>query len=168
MSREDIIAVASRLFAFFLLVVAVRSGSLVFAVSNIDTGSLALTIVAGVIVPLAVAGLLWFFPLGVARKLLPVMRTEGATLSTDRAGLMEVGCTVLGLWLLASGLSQGLPLGLYLVAIEAQGYRELLSSGHIAPIGEALIEVIIALWLLLGYEGVIGAIRRFRMAGIRG
>ena len=66
MSREDIIAVASRLFALFMLVVAVRSVSLVVAVPEIDFKSLVLTLVAGVICPLAAAGLLWFFPLAVA------------------------------------------------------------------------------------------------------
>ncbi len=167
MSREDIIAVASRLFALFLLVVAVRSGSLVFAFSDIDSKSLILSVFAGVGVPLAAAGLLWFFPLGVARKLLPVMRDEGAKLSSDRAGLMEVGCTVLGLWLLASGVSQALHWGLYLLLLQTEGFEQPLSAANVAAIGRALFEVIFALWLLLGYEGILGAIRRVRMVGVR-
>ena len=167
MSREDIIAVASRLFAIFLLVIAVRSGSLVFAFSDTDSKSLVLTIFAGVVVPLAAAGLLWFFPLGVARKLLPVMRDEGAALSSDRTGLMEIGCTLLGLWLFASALPQALYWGLHLL-LSAQESQQPLSVSALASQCRALFEVIIAVWLLLGYEGILGAIRRFRMVGVRG
>ena len=96
------------------------------------------------------------------------MRDDRSPLSSDRDGLMEVGCTLLGLWLLASGVLQGLHWGVYLLLLQAQEYQQPLSAGNMAAIARSLFEVAIALWLLLGYQGIVGAIRRMRIVGVRG
>ena len=71
MSREDIVAVAVRLFALALLLFVGWTGLAMAAAAGWSGKLLAVTLPL-----LGIAALLWTFPLSVARRLLPVMRDE--------------------------------------------------------------------------------------------
>ena len=80
MSREDLIAVATRLFAVFLLITVARfiPSAVALLDQNADVPS---PVLAGLVLVsgLAACGVLWLFPLSIARKLLPAMREPRCT-----------------------------------------------------------------------------------------
>jgi hypothetical protein len=165
MSREDIIAVATRLFAVFLALASIRYASQ--AVAFLDGEHLRRTVwfLAETLLPLIVALPLWFFPLTVAHKLLPVMRGDKKAISSETTPLIEVGCTLLGLWLLAAAISDVVYWSLFLFIVSHQSHDYTLSAENIGAIITTIIEFAVALWLLLGYRGILETIRRFRTAG---
>ncbi len=165
-SREDVVAICTRLFAIFLALVAVRSG-VQAAVQNIGQIDRVIWLLAESALPLAVAILLWLFPLTVARKLLPVMRTDRTPISSEGTPLIEIGCTLLGLWLLAAAISDAVYWSAYLFLAFRLGDVHAISPESKGAIIATVVELAVALWLLLGYNGILGAIRRFRVAGVR-
>ncbi|SDS85072.1 hypothetical protein SAMN05216421_2323 [Halopseudomonas xinjiangensis] len=167
MSKEDIVAIASRLFSVFLFVLAVRSGTLIASATGYDHKSLLLATLFGAAFTLAIAVVLWRFPLSIARKLLPVTDGGGTKVSTDTTPILEIGCTLLGLWLFASALSDVVQWSLYWLIISNQGYGESVSASQIGSIIASFAELVFALWLVLGYKGVLGFIYRVRLLGAR-
>ena len=166
MSREDIVAIASRLFALFLVVLGFRSlAALVkFAGSPDSTTALIAFVVVVALVPLVIAALLWFFPLTVARKLLPVMRTPAPSLSIG-GDVMPVALTVMGLWVLATSLSDFVYwLTLLLYASHSTIPVEFPPEQK-ARIASTVIELGIGIWLVFGAKGLGSLLLRLRYAG---
>lgn len=168
MSREDFVAVAVRLFAVFLVLLAVRTtGSIIQTVSVDSSWGTAPFILSFTTLPtLVVAALLWYFPLSVSRKLLPVTREPLPALSSEARTLEEVGITLIGIWLVAVALSDLFYWIIFFVAVGqiSQPAFELSADQKTSAIVTAL-ELGIGLWLVLGVKGVVGAIRRLRSAG---
>jgi hypothetical protein len=168
MSREDIVAVAVRLFAVFLAVTAVRFAYYALTAPDLRTDGLAVALLFTAIFPLVAATFLWVFPLSLSHKLLPAMRTPTTPLTFESQPLMEVGCTILGLWLLAVAFSDALYWSTYLYASSRQGAFHTPSPDDMGAIIATLGELVIGLWVLFGYRGIVGAIRRFRTTGVQG
>ena len=91
----------------------------------------------------------------------------GTKVSTDTTPILEIGCTLLGLWLFASALSDVVQWSLYWLIISNQGYGESVSASQIGSIIASVVELLFALWLVLGYKGVLGFIYRARLLGAR-
>lgn len=166
-TREDVIAVASRLFALFLFVLVLRA--LAQSASTLFGGEwdlpwllLGLSLHA---LTLAVAAFLWFFPLTIARKLLPVARDSGTVPLAQTPNLQALAFSVLGAWVLASALSDALYWVVFFAYSERAGVDYALSAQHVAGVVAALAEVLIGIYLLLGSKGLAGLIQRFRHAG---
>lgn len=85
MSREDVIALAVRAFAIFLLVSVVRTfpGAIALIDQAEPKPSLAMVALVSVL-SLALCVCLWCFPLTVARTLLPAMREPRSDQSSIR------------------------------------------------------------------------------------
>ncbi len=162
MSREDIVAVAVRLFAVYLVLLAVRFAAQALVSEGVEPLQRAVWLFAGAVAPLAAAALLWNFPLTVARKLLPVMRTPGTPLSSAGASIVEIGCTLLGLWLFAAVVPDAVHWAVYLFLMFRQDAIYELTAEHWGPIAAIVAEFAVAFWMMLGYAGIIGAIRRLR------
>lgn len=86
MSREDYIAVAARLFAVYVALEIVLRIPGVFQLFSQDQMTWAGLSVLALLVAWGLCALLWFFPLTIARKLLPVMKEpRGSRPSTHRS-----------------------------------------------------------------------------------
>jgi hypothetical protein len=168
MSREDLIAVAVRLFAVFLVILSVRQipGVVAAVQPGSDFADAAVAMIVMLCVPIALAALLWFFPLSVAAKLLPRDRESRPRLSSDAELLLDTGLFLLGLWLLALGLSDAFYWTAHILMSNAGG----VGFGSFSPEMRASVygtvfEIAVALWILLKGPGIVGAIRRLREAG---
>ena len=168
MSREDLVAVATRLFSIFLVVLAIRFafGAVSFnQFSDLSTMSLAAT-GSITICTLSIAVLLWYFPVTIARKLLPVMRDSGPALSASPHQVQEVAFSILGFWVLASAVSDAtywVSLAVFTIGSVTPGI-EFDPSTKGAMLATAL-DIAIGFALLLGARGIVGAIHRLRYGG---
>lgn len=168
MSREDIVVVAIRLFAIFLLITALRfAAQAIGAPFDIPIGDLIWGIALTAAVPLVAAVLLWFFPSSIATKLLPVMESPGTPISANGATALDVGCTLIGLWLLASALADA---GYWTIILMAAAHNDwadgALATEDIANIIATLLQVLVALWLLLGYRQILKVLHELRSHGV--
>jgi len=164
MSREDILTVALRLFAIYLLIGALQLVGQAFATDiNLPTSSLIVAITLSVIFPLIVAVMLWCFPLRIAAKLLPVMSERPTTLSTNTVPALEIGCILIGLWLLASSLSDTTYWVVTLIAaLNNEWGLQIIPTQDLANMTATLMQLMLSVWLLLGYRGVLKFIQRLR------
>lgn len=164
MSREDIVAILCRLFAVLLVIAAVREIAQAVLLTSSDRSILVPA--AALSVPLLLAaGLLWKFPLVVARKLLPVMRTGSPALDPRSRTTLELALTAIGFWVLAMGIVD-LTYWVNLLWL-AHGTDASLAP---APTMQANlvatgVEVALGLWLVFGSRGLSAMALRLRYAG---
>ena len=115
------------------------------------------------ILGLFVCSFLWFFPLTVARKLLPVMREPLAEKPIDSSIALSLGLTLIGVWLLAYALVDGvywLTLVIRTQQIDMTYFEW--SDEQIAGMVATIVELVISAWLILGSSGIRRLIYRFR------
>lgn len=164
MSREDYIAIAARLFAVYVVFVAVRDIPGTISVVSQSSGSGgSWSYVIATLVALSIATLLWFFPLTIARKLLPVMREPRSEKSVDAPMALSIGITLIGLWFLANAVADGvywLTLRFHVERMELIGFEW--SSEQIAGMATTVAQLVLALCLLLGSGGIRRLIYRYR------
>jgi hypothetical protein len=118
-----------------------------FDLPNVTAGMRIFTL-AFSIAMLLVAVTLWYFPLTVARKIVPgPASADYPVLSVEQ--FQRVGATLLGLWLLTGTLPN---IGYYAVAIFANDAH--IERSAYASILRLSIELAIGLWLLFGARGI--------------
>lgn len=167
MGREDYVAIAVRLLAIYLAVTTlgmVASG--VGFVSQLQgqpvDGSLWIHGASTVLVAAITLGL-WFFPLTVARALLPVMK-EARSEETAGPGLLaSLALSLMGVWLLARALVDGVYWGLLamLAPRDGQGIPHFMPQ-DIANVGATAVEAVIGLLLVFGASGLKRLLFRLR------
>lgn len=165
MSREDVVAVASRLFAVFLVVSALRTiGSALQAQQEISSITGLVYYTLPVVVPyLLAAALLWYFPLTVARKLLPAMRDSGSPITPGANNIAAIAFSVLGMWMLASAISDGVYWVVLLSGFFSQGTSPAyLSAREKARILGTVAQVAIGFYLLFGAKGLAALLHKLR------
>jgi len=165
MSREDFIAVAARLFSVYLLFLVIRmvpNAVQSARMFDMDVGFLGAFVVVGV-VGLVIAGLLWLFPLTVARKLLPVMKEPRSDTAISGTLALSLGLTLMGVWFLAGALVDAV---YWLVLMLRNGqlaeYSPPMSPDDIASIVATIAEFLVAFVLLFGNAGIRRLILRYR------
>lgn len=164
MSREDFVAIGTRLFAIYvalnLLLGAVRAAPMAFQ-DGVTAWSL--SFVLAWVLTLLFCAALWVFPLTVARKLLPVMREPRSEQAIGASVALSLGLTLIGVWVLAFAVSSGI----YWLTMILQ-VRELAATGYdwqpeqVANIVATLVEFVIGLWLIFGNAGLSRLLYRFR------
>lgn len=165
MSREDIIAVALRLFALFLVVTAIRHAAGLASLGRheeLTTVILSATAVI-MVLTLAFAAVLWYFPLTIARKLLPSLRDAGTPLSPAGQQVQEVAIIVLGLWVLASALpdtAYWLSMVMFTSGAGFEAFTWLPENK--ANIVATALEVVIGFILFFGARGLSNLLYRIR------
>jgi len=168
LGKEDIVAIASRLFAISLLITLAGNGAAFAHFVHENSGSAvetALVLCVIGLVPVTLAAVLWFFPLTIARKLLPVLRVTPPPLSAPREHVEETAVFVLGVWVLASALPD---LAYWIVTFARIDSADVASAWLPEQIGGMVLtalSLLIGVWLVLGARGLIGAVRRLRYAG---
>lgn len=151
MSPHQTIALAVRLFAIWFAIHVTR-GMLEFYVAgnrNGDPNALPIALTISLLAVLFIL-FLWFFPLLIARGLLPSAAAEPAPPASPDVWF-AVGCGLIGLWVLAwavPALTRNL-LVLYLVQSSEVDISSLRSA-----LLYYLAQVVIGVWLFLGASGV--------------
>ena len=160
MSPHQTIAVAVRLFAVWLAVYALQTASATFLDGRVATKGL---VVAGIIgiLTLLVAVLLWFFPLTTAKKLLSDPAANSAPGETPDTWL-ATGCALIGLWLLASAIPHIVRDALYLYSANSS-YDDSVEFKH--WVAYRFVEIVVAVWLIVGTGGFVKVFRWARSAG---
>ncbi len=167
MSREDIVAVAVRLFAIFMFFTIVRAIPVAIESYSPETGlQWMIPHLSVLFFWLIVSAFLWFMPLVVARRLLPVMKEPRSEQNIDASIALSLGLTLLGVWFLANALIDGI----YWMAVLArvkQTYDTSFEWNHvqIASVFTTAAEIVLAFWLLMGTAGIKRALYRFRLGG---
>ncbi len=164
MSREDYVAIASRLFAIFLFVMVARSFPSAIALIGQEGPQPSLWLVALVLASgIAICVALWAFPLTIARKLLPVMKEPRSDSTMSESAALSVGLTLLGVWILATALPDLIYWGTLFHLTRQIEYGEFQwGAEQIASVATTITELVLALWLIFGSSGIRRLIYRFR------
>lgn len=169
MKKEQVVGIAVRLFAVFLGFYTFRYviglTSLLVDPSPNKPGVGFLLLLAAF--PTLAAILLWYFPLAVASKVIPDIKTAKAPARLDAGGIAVVSFSIMGLWVLTTAIPDIFYWVTFAYRIRSTdlGNSEL-SPEHIAYIVSTVVELAVGFWLLLGSRGILGIIRRFRYAGM--
>ena len=161
MSREDVVAIGARLLAVYLAMMASR-GVVDFVRLATDGGDMTLLVMQAMflILHLLVATGLWFFPLTVARALLPAMSEPRSESGIGPSLALSLGMTLMGVWFLASSLKDaGYWLGFYLSlkANPIDGFSDMSvfrRPDNVASIVMSAVQFVIGLLLVLGAGGL--------------
>ncbi|TXI47388.1 MAG: hypothetical protein E6Q50_13960 [Lysobacter sp.] len=165
MSREDFVAIASRLFSVYLLFQCVGMlPNLVTMASQSGGDALWLALYALVAaLAFGACAVLWFFPLTIARKLLPVMREPRSEQQLDASIAMSIGLTLLGVWFFAQAFADAVYwFSLLLISQRMPDMSFVLAADQVASICATVAELVVAVWLLFGNAGIKRLIYRFR------
>ena len=152
MSPIQASALGMRLFAIWLAIYWARS--LGYFITEVRDSEGATATVIAVVFSIVLAGfvlLLWFFPKTVAGAILPQEKSAPST-TTSANTWFAVGCTLLGLWVIASAFP-----GLF-----QQGYIFLYAKRNNIALPDHwesgviyyIVQLAIGVWLLLGAAGV--------------
>ena len=168
MSREDIIAIAVRLFAIFLAILELRTIAQVVALLSTNTfvpGGLVVLVIV-LLGMLAISALLWFFPLTVARKLLPVMKEPRSEIAMGAATAFPLALAVMGIWLFANAIvdvAYWLVLFAQVRGADMPGVE--LTPSQWSSVAATVVRLLLSLWLIFGNAGIRRLIARARHGG---
>lgn len=169
MTSNHWVALGVRLFAIWLIINVIGRAPGVYAFLNngvqpAPTGILALVIATSAALVL-IAILLWVFPLVVARKLLPLSAHDQAIAMPVSESIERAGFCLLGLWLLVRTLPELVFDAVRLHLYHAPGSALELRPDDYAAIAAHGVELVLAIWLLLGAAGLRGVVRWARNVG---
>lgn len=165
MSREDFVAIASRLFSAYMLFQIVQAlPNIALTIAQYGEGWWFTSLYAlAAIVAIALCAVLWFFPLTVARKLLPVMREPRSEQQIDASIAMSIGLVLLGVWFFANAVTDAVYwLSLFFVSRRVADAGFTWAPDQIASMVATVAEAILALWLLFGNAGIKRLVYQFR------
>ena len=151
MSPHQIIAVAIRLFAIWLVIYLAQTAPSFFRETiRVDDPAVSVAIVVISILAVLLVLFLWFFPLTVARRLLDARNLAPAEPASPDTWF-SVGCALIGIWLIIPALAS-LTYNLSVLYM-AQRNAALETTGlHFGWIYYS-VEIVFGAWLLLGARG---------------
>jgi len=167
MTKEQIVALAVKLFAVFLLIYGLGQLASIIPLSYYDNISVGAWItIAGL--GLFFAGIilfLWFFPLFISRKLLPSDEVkEGESIASVK-DIDVIAFSILGLWVLASAVPDMVYWILMWMTVLSKSSGDAMLTEQVINTTVTVLEIIIGVWLLVGARGLRGLLRRMRYAG---
>lgn len=164
MNREDLVGLAARVFAIYLLVVGVQFVSSSISLNYMEAGLVPVYAISlAVVFILLVSAVLWVFPLSIARKLLPTTRDRDAGDSLNSSTALGLGLTLFGIWLFAHALNDLVYWAFYWTKTrEVGGTLENVSPGEYAQMASASFRFLLSLVLIAGSRGIKRAILRLR------
>lgn len=170
MNKEQIVGLAVRLFAVFLVVYTLRYAMSLVSFATLDPPdyvSSAFIVLIG-LSPILIAIFLWRFPLAVASKLIPQTDASTKPGALDEVEFQVTAFSILGLWVLVSAIPDIFYWVTYVYRIKNIGFGQVrteLTPQNIASITSTIAEFILGVWLLLGSKGLVGMVRKLRHAG---
>ena len=150
MTPQQIVGLAARLFAIWLLITAIQAVGMAATMAEQPGATSSVAPYGFAALFLIVAILLWLFPMVVAHKLVPRTRFED-TLRLPANDLLVVACVVLGLWVI---VVRAVPAIAYYISVAAfwvkngQPITALEQSRHVSFL-IGLIHLAIGLFLAL-------------------
>ncbi len=168
MQKEQIVAIAVRLFAIFLVVYAFRHASSMLPLTNYPPPqNISYIFIASATLPLLLAALLlWIFPLTIAAKLLPRSRRTESAGALSATEIQAVAFSILGLWVLTTAVPDIFYWITYVYVMKNGGVDNSAFSPNLSGrIGATVVELVIGIWLLFGARGLTGLLRLARTAG---
>jgi hypothetical protein len=164
LSREDFVAVAVRLFAAYVLFWTLETfPNAMFLLSGADGKASAGLYIAILVFAGLLCAFLWFFPLSIARKLLPVMREPRSEQAISSPVALSLGITLLGIWFFADALVSALYwLTLFIRSKQANGIPVEWTSKQIASMVATLARLLLSVWFIFGATGIRRLIYKFR------
>jgi hypothetical protein len=164
-SREDYVAIAARLFAVYIAFKAVLQIPTAIQTLSQDQGiAWAGLYVLVLLVSLAICAFLWFFPLTIARKLLPVMKEPRSDKAINASIGLSLGLTLIGVWLLAQGAIDSI-YWLTLIVRTKQMAQQMgfeWTPDQTAAMAATVFELGVGAWLVFGNAGLRRLIYKFR------
>jgi hypothetical protein len=122
-----------------------------------------ITLAVGLLLLLLAAGL-WFFPLTVAKTLIPSSsKTDYVRVPLEQAE--SVGFTLLGVWVLAGGVPDAFYWIFMLYQASVPELKLELATRHYASVVSTAVRLVLGVWLLFGARGLLGVLRWARSAG---
>ena len=165
MKLEYILAVAVRLFALAIAYEAFKSLIGLFAFyDQIETPSAIGVYLLSFLVLFFVSVVLWKFPSLIARKItnFPTISNEEID-SQDSDQYLQIGLSILGVYLLYYVISDFASWGYYLLSISRNpGYELVLNPQQEADVFATFVELAIALPLILGAKKITKIIKKLR------
>ncbi len=165
MSREDYVAIAARLFAvFFAFKIAQQIPLAMQSLSKEGELIWALLVAFVFLLGLAVCVFLWFFPLSIARQLLPLMKEPRCDQTISASVALSLGLTLIGVWIFARGTIDAIDwLVWYVVSklIDQEG-GVVWEATHIAAVLTTVFELGLGAWLIFGNAGIRRLIYKYR------
>ena len=164
MNREDFIAVASRLFSIYSFFGVIRTVPSAAQMLSQDQGMTWVGLYAIVlIISLLFCAFLWFFPLTIARKLLPVAREPRSEEAIGSSSALSLGLTLIGVWFLAGALVEASYwLALFVRTRQISDIPFEWTHVQIARIIGTAVELLISFGLIFGSSGIRRLIYKFR------
>jgi len=166
-SPHQTVAVAVRVFAVWLATYLIRTTPF-FAVSfnGHDSSGIVLATAIVTVIGFGVAATLWFFPLTIARKLLPPAAAAAAAAPAQPPeAWLSVGCALIGLWMLASSIST-LARNAFALYYVDRSYGTEIPTEIKHGMLYSLLNVAIGIWLILGARGFGRVLRWAQNAGL--
>ena len=164
MSREDVVAVAVRLFAIYVVFTILRTSPAAAQFLSSNDGVVWASVFIAVLVICAlICAFLWFFPLSIARKLLPAMREPRSEQAVGERVALSLGLTLIGVWFFASALTDA-TYWLVLV-IRSKQLKDIpmeWTDKQIASMAEVAVQLLLSVWLIFGSAGIRRIVYKFR------
>jgi hypothetical protein len=163
-TNAQIVALGVRLFSIWLVLYLFgHSPGLWTFIEHGESGSGSFVVAVSAVLALAAVGL-WFFPLAVARKLLPKATLDQPTpLPVEE--VQRAGFCLLGLWVLTESVPDLVYYGVAFAASKSPSALMSFEKNTYANVAHSIAEFVIGVWLLLGARGLLAVLRRVRTAG---
>jgi len=155
MNPHQILAISTRLFSIWLFLYSISNlaGTYIQAHKYNAPESLQ-PIFWGVGAVIAICGLLWFFPLFIAKRILPPSTTDYAQPPLFDSWF-SVGCSLIGVWVLAKAIPAlaSYFLGNYL-GQKFQPDTFLVNPDWMLLVSFNIFQLAVGIWLLIGGKGL--------------
>jgi hypothetical protein len=155
LSREEIVRISLRLISVYILISMV-SGIPAVARSYLILGASAegFFVIGGFILMLIIGGVLWFFPLTFAQKILPSISYSGDVLLTqqqsDYRPIFSIGLSLIGVWFFVGGFGNFVYWSMILFASWDLFYKDdLMQSVELFSTVSALLQILLSASLIL-------------------
>jgi hypothetical protein len=164
LAREDFVAVAVRLFAVYVAFWTLETfPNAMFLLSGADGKLWPGLYIALLLFAALLCAFLWFFPLSIARKLLPVMREPRSEQVIGAPVALSLGITLIGIWFLADALVSVMYwLTLFISSKQANGIPVEWTPKQIASMVATLGRLLLSVWFIFGATGIRRLIYKFR------
>lgn len=165
--KEQIVGIAIRLFAIFLVIYTLRHASS-FLPYLVDSQSIKVDlsfVLLVTVVPILVAAFLWLLPLTIARNIIPGMGAKEPSSTLSNSEIAAVAFPILGLWVLTTAIPDTFYWATFTYMVKNAGLgKPELSPENVGNIVATIVELLIGFWLLLGSRGIASMLNRLRYA----
>ncbi|MES9971576.1 MAG: hypothetical protein ABW092_16205 [Candidatus Thiodiazotropha sp.] len=169
MSKEEITAIAVRLFAIALAIYGLNNLPGMIAYFDQEQIQGAVYAFTGIIVLiLIIALLLWYFPVFIAAKIIPKSSQSNTATQWNREELLSTGIIIIGIYFLFYVVSDIIYwFYIWKYSISFEGTPIEMNTHQLASIFATVGELFIVIMILFGSKGIANFITKLRYAGVK-